>query len=76
MVFAAQSLASGDDVRVAYWNGSGWIELDRLLDDESAWNNAAQVYHQAVLREGALRAHEAEKRNGNSGRLDRFAVGG
>jgi hypothetical protein len=22
---------------VAYWNGSGWVELDRLLDDESAW---------------------------------------
>jgi hypothetical protein len=49
--FAAQSLASGDDVRGAYWNGSGWVELDRLLDDESAWNNAAQMYHQAVLGE-------------------------
>ncbi|HEY7698742.1 MAG TPA: DUF2341 domain-containing protein, partial [Vicinamibacteria bacterium] len=41
MVSAGQSLISGNDVRVAYWNGSGWVELDRLLDDQSTWNNAA-----------------------------------
>ena len=40
MVAVSQSLASGNDVRVAYWNGSGWIELDRRLDDQSAWNTA------------------------------------
>ncbi len=41
LVFASQSLASGNDVRVAYWNGSGWVELDRVLDDQATWNNAA-----------------------------------
>jgi len=76
MVFAAQSLASGDDVRVAYWNGSAGSSSIACSTTSPRGNNAAQVYHQAVLREGALRAHEAEKRNGNSGRLDRFAVGG
>ena len=40
LVNVSQSLASGDDVRVAYWNGSGWVELDRRLDDQSAWNTA------------------------------------
>ena len=40
MVAVSQSLASGNDVRVAYWNGSGWVELDRRLDDQSAWNTA------------------------------------
>ncbi len=44
MVFAGQSLATGNDVRVAYWNGSAWVELDRLLDDQSSWNNAATEF--------------------------------
>jgi hypothetical protein len=30
MVSTGRSLASGDDVRVVYWNGSGWVELERL----------------------------------------------
>ncbi len=38
MVSTGRSLASGDDVRVVYWNGGGWVELDRLLDDQSSWN--------------------------------------
>ena len=37
----AKSLASGDDVRVVYWNGSGWVELDRALDEFSSWDNAS-----------------------------------
>ena len=27
-------------MRVVYWNGGGWVELDRRLDDQSGWNNA------------------------------------
>jgi uncharacterized delta-60 repeat protein len=41
MVSAGQSLATGDDVRVAYWTGGGWVELDRRRDDQSTWNDAA-----------------------------------
>ena len=41
LVTATQSQATGNDVRVVYWSGSGWVELDRRLDDQSAWNNAA-----------------------------------
>jgi len=35
-----QSLATGDDVRVVYWNGSSWIELDRIADPVDTWNLA------------------------------------
>jgi len=38
LVGAGKSLASGDDVRVWYWNGSAMIELDRVLDPTSSWN--------------------------------------
>lgn len=43
MVTAGNSLANGNDVRVARWNGSAWAELDRLLQPStpsstSAWN--------------------------------------
>ena len=44
LVLAGKSLASGDDIRVAYWNGGGWVELDRFLDPESAWDNAATKF--------------------------------
>jgi outer membrane protein assembly factor BamB len=37
----AKSQADGDDIRIAYWNGSGWTELSRVLENGSAWNNAA-----------------------------------
>ncbi len=40
LVSAGKSLASGNDVRVRYWNGSTWVELDRVLDPTSAWNTA------------------------------------
>jgi len=43
LVTAGKSLASGDDVRVRYWNGSSMVELDRVLDPvvtpPSVWNN-------------------------------------
>jgi hypothetical protein len=40
LVAAGKSLASGNDVRMLYWTGSNWIELDRVLDAGSAWNSA------------------------------------
>src|SRR5213594_3234239 len=41
LVTAGKSLPSGDDLRMVYWNGSTWVELDRLLDEASSWNNAS-----------------------------------
>jgi hypothetical protein len=38
LVTAAKSLPTGDDVRIRYWNGSGWIDLDRVKDVLTAWN--------------------------------------
>jgi type II secretory pathway pseudopilin PulG len=38
LVTIGKSLASGDDVRVRYWNGAGFVELDRVLDPTSSWN--------------------------------------
>jgi hypothetical protein len=40
LVSAGKSLASGNDVRVFYWNGTTWVQLDRVLDSGSAWNSA------------------------------------
>ena len=37
-VTAGRSLASGNDVRVVRWTGSGWVELDRVLDPDTTWN--------------------------------------
>lgn len=41
LVTDGQSLSSGNDVRVVYWNGTTNTELDRLLDDSFSWNNAS-----------------------------------
>jgi hypothetical protein len=41
LVSAGKSLVSGNDVRVLYWTGASWVELDRLLDEQSSWNNSA-----------------------------------
>ncbi len=41
LVSANKSQAGGDDVRILYWNGSAWTDLDRILDPTSAWNAAA-----------------------------------
>jgi type II secretory pathway pseudopilin PulG len=41
LVAAGKSQAGGNDVRVRYWNGSAWVELDRVLDPTSAWDTAA-----------------------------------
>jgi hypothetical protein len=41
LVTAGKSLASGDDVRILYWTGTQWVELDRFKDPTTAWNTAA-----------------------------------
>ncbi|MFX0185408.1 MAG: DUF2341 domain-containing protein, partial [Candidatus Hodarchaeota archaeon] len=39
LVSTGKSKVDGDDIRVLYWNsGSGWKELDRILDSNSSWN--------------------------------------
>lgn len=40
LVAAGKSLANGNDVRIAYWNGTAWSELDRVLDAGSTWNSS------------------------------------
>ena len=40
LVTAGRSLASGDDVRILYWTGTQWVELDRARDVPSTWNSA------------------------------------
>jgi hypothetical protein len=39
LVSAGKSLASGNDVRIGYWNGTAWVEHDRVLDAGSTWNS-------------------------------------
>lgn len=41
LVTAGKSQADGDDVRVLYWNGTGWLELDRALGASSSWDTAS-----------------------------------
>jgi hypothetical protein len=56
LVTAGKSLSSGDDIRVVYWNGSSNVELDRMIDDESSWNNASTMIRfktQAAINAGA-----------------------
>lgn len=44
LVATGKSLASGDDVRIRYWNGASFVELDRVLDPTSAWNATTQIW--------------------------------
>ncbi len=57
LVAANKSQAGGDDVRILYWNGSAWVELDRVLDPTSAWNTATTTIWfrlQAAIGAGAV----------------------
>lgn len=38
LVQSGKSLSSGDDVRIVYWNGTGYVELDRI--NETVWNTS------------------------------------
>jgi serine/threonine protein kinase len=39
LVSSGESQDDGDDVRVLYWTGTGWLELDRVLEPGSSWNS-------------------------------------
>lgn len=39
-VSSGRSAADGTDVRVIYNNGTTWVQIDRALDPDSAWNEA------------------------------------
>lgn len=41
LVSSGNSLANGNDIRIARWNGSAWAELDRILDSASTWNTSS-----------------------------------
>ncbi|MGD2038621.1 MAG: hypothetical protein PVH28_12090, partial [Desulfobacterales bacterium] len=41
MVSEGSAQADGDDLRVAYWDGITWTELDRVVDPLSSWNAVA-----------------------------------
>ena len=43
LVAASKSQVDGDDIRILYWNSSSWTELDRALQEGSAWNNASTI---------------------------------
>jgi MSHA biogenesis protein MshQ len=54
-VTAGRSLATGNDVRVVYWNGTTWKELDRVIDVQSNWNTTTtQIWFATV---GAVAAN-------------------
>ncbi len=38
LVDIGASLPDGTDVRLMRWDGTMWVELDRILDDGSSWN--------------------------------------
>lgn len=40
LVSDGNALANGNDLRVAYFNGTVWAEVDRVLDPTSAWNQS------------------------------------
>ena len=41
LVSGGKSQADGDDIRVVYWNGASWEELDRFRDLDTPWNTAS-----------------------------------
>ncbi|MBI2526319.1 MAG: DUF2341 domain-containing protein [Candidatus Rokubacteria bacterium] len=56
LVAAGKSLASGQDVRVVYWNGAAHVELDRILAPGSSWNTSTTTLWfkaQAAVSAGA-----------------------
>ncbi|MFX1596934.1 MAG: DUF2341 domain-containing protein, partial [Promethearchaeota archaeon] len=45
LVSVGKSRTDGNDIRVVYWNGSDWEELDRMLDPGSSWdNNSTRIW--------------------------------
>ena len=51
LVGAGSSQSNGDDIRITYWNGSDWDELDRMLDPGSDWNTTTtKIWSRLKLR--------------------------
>ena len=45
LVSQAKAQGDGDDVRVAFWNGTAWVETNRTLDSGSSWDdNATKIW--------------------------------
>ncbi|MEE9115587.1 MAG: DUF2341 domain-containing protein, partial [Thermoplasmata archaeon] len=45
MISAGKSRIDGGDVRLVHWNGTAWLEIDRALDTDSAWNsNSTKIW--------------------------------
>ncbi|MEM7322366.1 MAG: DUF2341 domain-containing protein [Actinomycetota bacterium] len=40
LVNSGLSLSGGGDLRILRWDGSAWVELNRVLDDNSSWGSA------------------------------------
>lgn len=59
LVSDGKSLSSARDVRIAWWTGVSWAELDRVLGLESSWNEADSViwFRPAALRPGVDDSH-------------------
>ena len=39
LVSTGKSRVDGDDIRIVYWDGTEWEELDRIIDPDSSWDN-------------------------------------
>lgn len=44
LVTSGLSAGTGDDLRLWRFDGIGWTELDRVLDENSSWNDAATTF--------------------------------
>ncbi|MHA2343272.1 MAG: DUF2341 domain-containing protein, partial [Candidatus Hodarchaeales archaeon] len=45
LVSMGKSRTDGNDVRVVFWNGINWKELDRMLDPGTSWNsNSSKIW--------------------------------
>lgn len=49
LVSEGKMLSSGNDLRIAYWNGSGWTELDRDLIDMGTTSTQVWFKTQAAI---------------------------
>ncbi|MFQ5908654.1 MAG: hypothetical protein ACE5JE_07515, partial [Thermoplasmata archaeon] len=41
LVTNGKSQTDGDDIRIVYWNGTAWNEVDRALGNGSSWDTAS-----------------------------------
>jgi hypothetical protein len=49
LVSATKMLTDGSDLRVVYWNGSGWTELDRVVEDMNTDHTRVWFKTQAAI---------------------------